>query len=146
MKIKLIGKYWLSIVLTKGQFSRCLNPHIGVYVPQQGGWMLHLPPDWGIFHWDWNANLVTGYLDRVRLRKEAHLKKNGAIKTINLPFLKQFVVRQKKKAIKHTYFSVFGKTWQFKVPSKRYQRVIDAVVQLEREMEDFATLDQPQKG
>ena len=61
MRLKLIPPFWLSINLNKGQYSHCLNPHIGFFWTKQTwdkgarGWMLCFPPEWPIWNIELNA-------------------------------------------------------------------------------------------
>lgn len=139
MKFKLFGNWRFSAVLTKGQFSQCLNPHIGVYVPQQGGYMLRLPPDWRIFHLDWDRKLVTEFFKRREIRKLARFKQYGGIRAWRIPFVASYIVRQKKKAIQNTYVSLGAKTWKFTKPAPlKFQNAVKEQAALEKALEEAA--------
>jgi hypothetical protein len=67
MKLPIWFGWCLSIHLTKGKYSSCLNPHIGIcrktpYLDRRNGYLIRFPEHW-IFNVEWN-------LKQRRLRKK----------------------------------------------------------------------------
>lgn len=116
----LIGGWWFSALLNKHPYSRCLNPHIGIYRPQHGGYMLRFPAHWKI----WNAEL-----NRTR-RKQFHprFKTNrGCRKVFHIGptniFMEQYIKGNSVDGYERaTYLKLLHKTyvWRKKYsPQKR---------------------------
>lgn len=78
MQIPIRGKWCISIVLNKGKYSSCYNPHILLCKRGVCGYGLRFPPEWRI----WNIDLDRK--SRARNRRDRHARAALKKKRINI--------------------------------------------------------------
>mgnify|MGYP001605457355 FL=1 len=77
MQIPLGGDYLISIMVTKGRYSSCLNPHILFCKRHAWGWGLRFPRHWRVWNLEWSWRKRR---NQRRFRRQVLMHQNGIIK------------------------------------------------------------------